>query len=345
MNNPRTSLKADYDFIFKAFIGILALAVVLKVTGHFLLPFVVALFLHLIFYPLIDRLKKSKIPNALVYLIVILITFSILLVVGKLIYSGLEQFINILPRYQPALESLFLKIKILLSKHLQIEDFNLMEQINLGTISRFIGASIGSFFSFFTSTLLMLVYFIFMLTGHGHFRSKVIKILNPEQAKKMSHFIDQATKKANKYLLIKTGVSLLTGINAGIILFVAGIDFPFIWGFLTFLFNFIPNIGSPIITILPLILAVLKFGSFLPVLILAIILIANQSIVANLIEPRWAGKSLNLSPLLILFGLIVWGWLWGIMGMILSVPLMAIIKIALEISDSTRPIAILMESK
>jgi AI-2 transport protein TqsA len=343
--NTNTPLKANYDLIFKAFTGILALAVVLKITGGFLLPFVVALFLHLIFYPLIDWMKKSKIPNALVYLVVISITFSVMFVVSILIYSGLEQFIKILPRYQPALESLFAKIKELVSRHLQISDFNLLEQINLGTISGFIGSSIGTFLNFFTSTLLMLVYFIFMLVGHGQLRSKIKKSLNPEQAEKMSKFVDQATKKANKYLLIKTGVSLITGVNAGIILFIAGIDFPFIWGFLTFLFNFIPNIGSPLITILPLILAALKFGSFLPVLILALCLVANQSIVANVIEPRWAGKSLNLSPLLILFSLIVWGWLWGILGMILAVPMMAIIKIALENSDSTRPIALLMESK
>ena len=331
--------------VFKAFIGILALAVVLKVTGNFILPFVVALFLHLIFYPLIGWLKKSKLPNGLAYLTVIFITFSILFVVSIFIYSSLEQFASLLPRYQPALESLITKIEGLVSRHLKIPDFKLLEQINLGTISGFIGSSIGSFLNFFTSLLLMLVYFIFMLVGHGQFRSKINRIMKPEQAEKMAKFIDQATKQANKYLLIKTGTSLITGVNAGLILWIAGLDFPFIWGFLTFLFNFIPNIGSPIITILPLLLAIVKFGSFLPVFILAIFLVANQSIIDNIVEPRWAGRSLNLSPLLILFSLIVWGWLWGILGMILAVPIMAIIKIGLENSEATRPIALLMESK
>lgn len=339
-------IEFNLDIIVKSLIGILALAFILKSTRSLLLPFVVALFLHIIFYPLVDRLKKTRIPNFLVNLIVILITFFLIFVVSTTIFSSLDRFIKVLPRYQPRLEELFIQFKILLSRYdFTISDLNFQGYVNLRTISGFVASSIGTFLNFFAGFLMMFVYFVFMLVGHGQFRAKVERVFGNDRSMRISRFFDQAIRQSNRYLLVKTGASLLTGFNAAVIVWIFGLDFPITWGFLTFLFNFVPNFGSPVVTVLTLLFSLLKFNSIWSPVAMGLLLILNQVVVANFIEPPWAGKILDLSPLLILFSLIFWGWLWGIMGMIISIPLMAILKIAMENFNLTRPFARLMTTR
>lgn len=116
-------------------------------------------------------------------------------------------------------------------------------------------------------------------------------------------------------------------------------------GVLTFLLNFIPNIGSVLATLPPVAVALFQTGSALNALLVALALIVVQMIVGNVLEPRLMGKGLNLSPLLVLLSLLFWGWMWGVVGMLIAVPLTAAIKIACEQLEATRPVAVLMSSK
>ena len=151
-------------------------------------------------------------------------------------------------------------------------------------------------------------------------------------------------KSIRHYLSIKTMTSLATGILVGICLAFIGVDYPVLWGFVAFLLNFIPTVGSIIAAIPAVILSILELGFPASFLTIGIYILVNVGI-GNVIEPRMMGKGLGLSTFIIFFGLIFWGFLLGYVGMFLSVPIMMVIKIILEYNPKTKWIAALLGTK
>ena len=192
--------------------------------------------------------------------------------------------------------------------------------------------------------MLVLLFLLFILLGRGQLMRKVHWAFAPHTARKISSMLTNINKQVQRYLIAKTFISLATGLLATLVLVLFNVQFALIWGILTFLLNFIPSIGSVIATVLPLAVAIIQFQSWIYVLWIALCLIGIQFVIGNLIDPRIIGRSLNLSPLVVLFSLIFWGWLWGIIGMFLAVPMAVIIKIILENSQSLRFLGILMSS-
>ncbi len=128
-----------------------------------------------------------------------------------------------------------------------------------------------------------------------------------------------------------------------LVLVVAKVDFPMTWAVFTFLLNFIPTVGSVIATVPPVLVALVQFyPGFWPAAIVLILLLAIQQTMGSFIEPKLMGNSLNLSPVVILLSLVFWGWLWGIVGALLSVPIAAAIKIVCENIDALKPVSVLM---
>ncbi len=148
-----------------------------------------------------------------------------------------------------------------------------------------------------------------------------------------------------KYFSIKTAVSGLTGVLVGIVLAIAGVDYPVLWGFLAFLLNFVPSIGSILAAIPPVLLAIVQpeLGAGTAVVV-AVFLLAINLVVGTVLEPRFMGRGLDLSSLVVFLSLLFWGWVLGPVGMLLSVPLTATVKIILEAFAEGRPIARLLGS-
>jgi len=157
--------------------------------------------------------------------------------------------------------------------------------------------------------------------------------------------LNNINRQIQKYLIAKSLISLTTGILFGVVLTLFGVEFALIWALLAFMLNFIPNIGSVIATVLPLTVALIQFSSVAEVFWIAICLVAIQMIIGNFLDPRIVGRSLNLSPLVVLFTLIFWGWLWGIIGMFLAVPIAVVIKIIFENIKPLRFISVLMSAR
>jgi len=145
----------------------------------------------------------------------------------------------------------------------------------------------------------------------------------------------------NKYLAIKTIFSLATGILVGIWLFILGVDYPILWGLLAFLLNYVPNIGSIIAAIPACLVALIQLGPVYALSAALGYLVLNIAI-GSILEPRFMGRGLGLSTLVVFLSLVFWGWVLGPVGMLLSVPLTMIVKIALEGRDDTRKMAILL---
>lgn len=203
----------------------------------------------------------------------------------------------------------------------------------------------GSFTSVVTSSGLILIYIVFLFLEQGAMNQKISYLVgNPERERKVRKIITKINSDINKYISIKVFTSTLTGVLSYILLLAVGVDFAGVWGLLIFLLNFIPTIGSIIATIFPAVLSLAQFegyGHFLLVLGGVGVL---QNLIGNFLEPRMMGTSFNLSPLLILLNLGLWGYIWGVIGMFLCVPFLIIIFIILAHFPHTRPIAVMLSS-
>lgn len=347
-NHRRTTMRDNKIIIsLLSVIAVVAVGFVLYMLKSVLLPFVIAVFLTYIFKPIMIALRKRRVPMAVAVVVVLLLVLGILTGFSFVLSASVESFIGELPKYQGRLESLLGNALLSLEgtgRDLGLikQDFRVEDAIELSSITAIVTSSLGSFISFFSNAFLILLFLIFMLSGTGSLIGKFDHIYADAQFARIAHVLATIDRQVRQYMLTKTLISLATGILGTIVLAAIGVDFALLWGFLLFLLNFIPNIGSLIATIFPVMIAVLQFDSLAPPAAVLVLLVLIQNIMGNVVEPKVMAFSLNLSPLLILASLIFWGWLWGIWGMILAVPLMAILKIVFENVPALRPVSVLM---
>jgi len=203
----------------------------------------------------------------------------------------------------------------------------------------------STFTSMVTSGGIIFVYIIFLLFEQGNIDKKISHLMaNPEREKKVRGIIDKIKDDIRKYISIKMFTSSLTGIMSYTFLLIVGVDFAAVWGLLIFLLNFIPTIGSIIATIFPAIIALAQFEGYTEFALVMVGIGSFQMAIGNFLEPRMMGTSFNLSPLLILLNLGLWGYIWGIVGMFLCVPFLIIAFIVLAHFPQTRPIAVMLSS-
>jgi predicted PurR-regulated permease PerM len=190
-----------------------------------------------------------------------------------------------------------------------------------------------------TNAALIVFILIFILMEVSSFPKK-LQIALP-RSRDIMEYISEVAHSVKRYLAIKTVISLATGLTAGLLVGLMRIDFAILWGLLAFLLNYIPSIGSILAAIPPVILALIQFGPG-AALVVALGYVVINAVFGNIVEPRLAGKGVGLSALVVFLSLVFWGWVLGPVGMLLSVPLTASIKIVLESSRSTRWAAVLL---
>ena len=201
----------------------------------------------------------------------------------------------------------------------------------------------GMFTSITSSAVLISLYVVFLFVEQHFFRQKLTALF-PHAAHRelVDNIITHIVIDTQTYLGIKTLLSIMTAFASWLIMKWVGLDFAEFWALLIFFLNYIPNIGPILATAFPALLALIQFDKWLPFIVISSGLTGIQFIIGNLIEPRYLSKSLNLSPLIILFALAVWGAIWGVLGMFLAVPITVMMMITFAHFDKTRPIAILL---
>jgi len=328
-------------------VAVFVLGVILQELRSVLLPFSVAMLLSIIFRPVVFFLKARRIPTVFSLLVVLLSLTLVLVLFGMLVFSSARSFTEALPRYQQRIEVVVddaedsLK-QLAVSLGIGEEDFKMGDLIQVSTVTAALSSGVGSFFSFLGNIFLVILFMLFILAGTGDLDSKVEVAFPPEVAKRIATVVRNITAQVRQYLVTKTLISAATGFLIFLILWILGVDFPLLWGFLAFLLNFIPNIGSLLAVFLPFLLSLLQFDTLTRPILALVLMETVQIVMGNVIEPRMMAFSLNLSPLLVLVSLIFWGSLWGIVGMVLAVPLTATVKIFLENIEPLRPVAVLM---
>jgi AI-2 transport protein TqsA len=331
-------------------IVVIALVVVgaaLNVMRPVLLPFVVAVFLSNIFRPLVAYLRKRKIPMSIALIAVLVLVGAAMFGVTLMAISSIQSLEAAIPHYAarwnntllPGLEGLLSDAPAAIQR--QIHTLQWSNIIQVSSIIQVIYAGAGGFVSDLSGIGLILLFMLFILGGHGLFEKK-IKLAYPSRAEQVAHVIERIDAKTERYFIAVSLMNLVSGAISAIILSAFGVDLALLWGLVTFLVNFIPTIGSIFALALPIGVAFLQFDNIATPIAVAIVLSAAQFLWGSVITPRVMGSRLDLSPLLVLISLIFWGWVWGPWGMVLSVPITSMIKIALESVAETKPIGILM---
>lgn len=305
--------------------------VVLHLAKPVLFPFSLAVFLSFVLAPLEDFLARLKIPRAISIIFILVLTFFILYLLASLIYTTGKAFAAELPKYSQKVSSVLASIQ---------EKYNITgagwqpidwaSQFDLNKVGGILLDALGPFLSFISNLFLVLLFLIFIMAGRGQILPKIDRAFTRERASMVCGVIQNIDSQIQRYLAIKTVVSFFTGVFALIVLLLFGVDFAILFGLLTFILNYIPNIGSFIATAFPVFIAIFQFETIWPAVWILVILVLIQQIMGTIVEPRLMGEGLDLSPLVILFFLFFWGWLWGVPGMILAVPIAAIVKIVIS---------------
>ncbi len=321
---------------------IITIFFVMKTLSHLLIPLTLAGLMTMLSLPLIDLLRKLKFPRFLITVTVAVITIAILWIVIGMIGGIIDQLIQdrelLARQLYHRIDSLVLWVDKTLPV-LDVNDVNNLlddfyQMLSPKKIASLIGTLLGDLVSGFgSSVFLFLLYYLFLLTGATGYSAYIKYVMgsDDEGAKKELH--EQTQKSIADYMAIKTLVSLATGIIVGLICTLFGLRFAFFWGFIAFIMNYIPSIGSFAATIFPFLMAVIQFDSFGTTLALVATLVFTQLVVGNVIDPMLMGNRLRFNPVSILFGLLFWGYIWGLPGMLLSVPFMVIIRLLLERHD------------
>ena len=323
---------------------------ILKQLAVLIIPLILALLFAILFQPLILRLASWKIPRVLILVVVSLLSLSIIFVIFNVF---LESFSQILDEQEYLTSRFYYKLEQFLTVLNSYTSFDLgtesaIEAIkkffDVGFISKTAGGLAKSVSKFSGLFIMFAIYYIIFLSSLSNYQAFLQHVGGKGQGKRLVENFEVVQKSIFSYLVIKTIISSCTGLIAGLICWGFNIRFALIFGIFTFLLNFIPTIGSIIASLFPFMMAIVQYNDITKPLVLIVILTSIQMVMGNLVEPKITGDKLRLNTITVIFGLVFWGYIWQIPGMILSVPFMVTLKLILEQISGTEMIARAMEN-
>ncbi|MFT7037239.1 MAG: AI-2 transport protein TqsA [Cyclobacteriaceae bacterium] len=322
--------------------------IILIYTQELVIPFVIALIVWFLIKGIKNTLRRipfvrKKIPGWVQGAIALLFMSGAFTLMVDTLVRNIQQLSKSLPLYESNIEQSVTKINLifgidLLSKMKGFTDgfdFTGMISIILNTVTAFLG-----------DTFLILIYILFLLLEEKVFGYK-LKAMYPDSKKynTVMDLLNKIDESISGYLGLKTLVSLLTGFLSYIVLLIVGVDAPVFWALLIFIMNYIPTVGSLVGTMFPAAFALLQFGEIAPFVYVLVFVGIIQVIIGNVVEPKLLGNTLNISSLVVILSLTIWGAIWGVMGMVLSVPITVMMIIVFEQIPQLRFIAILLSEK
>lgn len=340
---PALNQQSSASRFFIVFAAIIVVIAGLKSAGDVVIPFVLSIFIAVISAPPLFWMTRRKVPTWLAITVVIL---AIVLVVGSiavLVSSALNGFTEQMPIYREGLKSeLNGVLTWLANKGVTLRAGWLSNYFDPAMAMQLAANTLSGFGVVLTNSFLILLTVVFILTEAASFPSKLSQLSNdPVSSMRRFH---QFADTVKKYIAIKTMMSLFTGASITIWLTILGVDFPVLWGLLAFFLNYVPNIGSIIAAVPAVMLAFVQLGSTAAALTGFGYIVMN-TVIGNILEPRYMGRGLGLSTLVVFLSLVFWGWVLGPVGMLLSVPLTMTLKIALEANGDTQWLAVILGSE
>lgn len=328
---------------------IVAAAVVVIIYGMqfakaLLIPFLLAAFIAMITVRPMLWMQRKGVPAVLAALFIVMLVMLILTVVGTVVGRSIAEFTAALPTYQARLDIIVSDVLAFMAENLNGDDSiqDLGDLINPGRVMSFVTVFLNAIRGVLTSVFLIFFTVVFILLEASQLKTKIEAAFGTAemQLEGPRRFL----VNLGRYLGIKTLVSFATGFLAWLLTWSIGLDFPLLWGMLAFLLNYVPTIGSIIAAVPAIMLALIQLGPGEAVAVMIGFVSINVAF-GNLIEPRLMGYGVGISPLVVFVGLIFWYWVFGPVGMLLSVPLTMVVKLLLESDEETRWIAILLGSE
>ena len=346
---PQDTLKKQCRNLL-AFLAAVLFLFILKACADFILPMVIAFFIFVLVSPILSRMDRLRIPrfiSLVLVMLLVLVVFILFVYVFFLMVNMLIQPDGI-PAYAARIQSFDRYLSGMIAPYLDADpaSFSLLRYLNIdwyGLIMASLTSISGKFISILSDALLVYVYLLFIIMERQTVFPKVLEAFPRGKAQRAGQMVSRMNRQMSKYLLIKIVISVATGILFYLASVISGLDFALVWGVLAVILNFIPTIGSIVCTAGTIIMAIIQFSpDWGYVIYITILMISIEMILGNIIDPRLQGVQLNISPFVILISLAIWGYIWGIAGMFLSVPLTSIIQIICANVPSLKPVAIML---
>lgn len=322
--------------------ALVAVCAVLKVAQSVILPLIIAWLLSYILGPVVTAMTRRRIPTGLAVTVVLLLLLGICYLGWLFLHARVVSFWEAYPDYHARVMALLKSV----TSRWELP-FDPLEGINWGPkLGEYLAILTGSVVSFTSKLIMVMIYLVFLLLGKPYFRYKLERAFEPEQANRFDDILRSISGQIGRYLSVQLIISLGTGVLVWIALSIIGVDFAVTWGALAFFLNFIPTVGSLLASIPPILVALVQpdFTTAWPAVATAVTLFSIQMAIGNGVAPKVMGERLNLSPVVVLLSLVFWGWLWGVVGALLSVPIASTIKIVCENIEALQPISTLMGS-
>lgn len=331
------TLSEEQSWVMTASLMVLAAvaaAGALLYTRKVMIPFVLAVFLSYLVSPLVDTMQiRLKLHRGIAVFITLLVVVALIALLVLLITTSARELAQSADIYQARLTSLAQGgLSILDRFDIDLGQRNLLENIRKLPFLSMIQRTAGTVVDLASTSLLVFIFVIYLLAGR-----------HPNRIRRGIYA--EVDTKIRRYILIKFTVSAITGILVGSALSLFGLDLALVFGVMAFLLNFIPSVGSVISTLLPLPLALVQFESLWMVAAVVIVPGLIQIVIGNGIEPKIMGEGLDLHPVTILLGLVFWGLLWGVVGMLLAAPIMAVVRLVLSRFETTRAVGELLAGR
>ncbi len=328
--------------IILAIFLIILIAYLLKTLAFLFIPLAFALFLTLLVLPVLQKFKKIKIPYFVTLIVIFLFVFISARGISWLIEDTTKQILSesdkISTQFTEKINPVISKAEIWLGTEIIEDDSNFVKDNieNVVTSKGFgnaIKSLLGTAKNFVQSLFITLFFFFLVLSSTLHYKQK-IKQFSGGRTNNYVEMFEEVVKSLGVFLRVKTIVSLFTGVFFTVIAYIFDVDFPLFWGFITFIVNYIQLLGSVASTIVVAIFGFLQIDTMAAWALFALCLTSTQILFGSILEPIFMGKSFSINTIFIIISLFIWGYLWGISGMILSIPILTLIKIYLDYSDN-----------
>ena len=310
----------------------------MKYAAPLLVPFLLSVFIAVISFPLMSLLQQKGLPKGLSITLVMLLVIFIGISLAFLIGSSISDFSQSSLEYQQRISAEWGQIIHWLNNHgISVAD-SIKEVADPAAALGLVSSILKGFGSVLTNSFLIILTVVFILIEAAGFTQKFISLNNSGSESLQSDgkmFSQVFVDKLRSYMSMKTIISMATGILIAVAMWLIGVDYPVLWGVLAFMLNFVPNIGSIIAAVPAVMLALVQLG-FTSALLVAAVFVAVNVMIGSIIEPKYMGKGLGLSTLVVFVSLVFWGWVLGPVGMLLSVPLTITVKLALDSEPETQ---------
>lgn len=312
----------------------------MRQSAPLIVPFLLSVFIAVISFPLMCKFQQAGLHKGLSLALVMLIVIAIGVALTLLIGSSINDFGRMMPEYQQKIATEWSHVLHWLQRHgVSVAD-TIKEVIDPAAAVGFLSSILKGFSNVLTNSFLIILTVVFILMEAAGLAQKFLAMhdesnSNSELVTDDKAFTEVFVEKLRNYMSMKTIISMVTGLLIGTALWLIGVDYPVLWGVLAFILNFVPNIGSIIAAVPAVLLTIVQLGAA-PAFLVASVYFAVNIIIGSVVEPRYMGKGLGLSTLVVFVSLVFWGWVLGPVGMLLSVPLTITVKLALDSNPETQ---------